>query len=63
MDNIHSIDEVEELFTLNVLFSTPDAECFDGLTIMVLESDKIDQDEKRSLERSIRLSGGVTTND
>jgi len=43
------------LFNLNQALDTPEAECFSGLTFMVLESDVVGQADKVKLERCIRL--------
>ena len=63
MNNVHTFDEVEELFELNQAIETPEAECFKGLTMIVLESDEIGEEEIIKIERTIRLYGGVSTND
>ena len=63
MNNVHTFDEVEELFELNQAIETPEAECFLGLTIIVLESDEIGEGEIIKIERTIRLYGWVSTND
>ena len=58
MNNVHTFDEVEELFELNQAIETPEAECFQGLTMLVLESDEIGEEEIIKIERTIRLYGG-----
>jgi hypothetical protein len=63
MNNVHSFDEVGQLFDLNQALETPEAECFEGLVMLVLESDEIGEEEIFKIERTIRLYGGVSTKD
>ena len=63
MNNVHSFDEVEQLFDLNQALETPEAECFEGLFMLVLESDEIDEEEIFKIERTIWIYGGVSTKD
>ncbi len=45
MNNVHSFDDMELLFDLNQALETPEAECFEGLVMLVLESDEVGVEE------------------
>ena len=64
MDDGFDLDmsAVKDYVVLKAQYPTPECDCFDGKTIMILEGDELDAEEKAKLERDIIAAGGTITN-